>query len=102
MDRLVSTRTTRFLKKDKYTTRIKGSIHQIGGRSHTKQGSSLKIKNVHGGRQDGKHDGDNNKNNGTHHMKTPYEWSSINTRRNICRRRRLILLPKYTTEEKEI
>ena len=37
--RLVSTRTTRFSKR-KNTTGRKGSIHHIGGRSQTEQGSS--------------------------------------------------------------
>ena len=50
-------RNNKILKKERYTTGRKGGIYQIGGRSKTKQDSSLKVKNVHGKRQDGKRDG---------------------------------------------
>ena len=40
VDRLIDTETTRFLKKEKYTTGRKGGIHQIGGISETKQGTA--------------------------------------------------------------
>ena len=43
---------------------------------------------MHGRIQDGNCDGYDNKNSGPHHMQTPYEWSGINTRRKIRRRRR--------------
>ena len=81
-------RNNKIHKKDEYTTGRKGGIHQIGGRSETKQGSALNIENVHRRRQDGKRDGDYDKNSRPHHMQKPYEWSGLNTKCEICRQRR--------------